>query len=77
MKRKQKKRKKRLKGRSSKDKTEKYINNLIYLIDIMALKLIDVDELKWNRFKKWCVLNDTTMKDKLDEYLTQFLEEIK
>lgn len=41
----------------------------------MTIKAIDVDAKKWDKFRKKCVVNDTTLKAKLDEMITKFLEE--
>ena len=35
---------------------------------------IDVDEKLWKRFKRWSLDNDTSMKDKIDELIRNFLE---
>jgi hypothetical protein len=35
----------------------------------MGNKQVVVDLDKWKRFKKWCALNDTSMKEELDIFL--------
>lgn len=33
-------------------------------------KMVDVDEQKWDKFRKWCVMHNTTIKDEMDKFLT-------
>jgi len=35
----------------------------------MKMKAINVDEKKWDTFKKWCVNNDTTIQKQIDKFL--------
>lgn len=38
----------------------------------MTNKLIDVDNIKWKQFGKWCAVHDTTIKAELDKFLNKF-----
>ena len=39
----------------------------------MTVKLIEVNEKKWNAFRKYCVNNDTTMRAEMDRMLNRFV----
>ena len=40
----------------------------------MTKKLIDVEDKLWNKFKKKCVNNDITMKEKLHNLVNEYIE---
>ncbi len=35
----------------------------------MKDKLIEVDEVKWKKFKLWCMHNDILMRERIDTFL--------
>lgn len=39
----------------------------------MICKSINVNEQKWDAFRKWCVNNNTTIKVEIDKFLNQFV----
>jgi len=39
----------------------------------MANKMIEIDEVLWNKFKKKCINNDTTIRKKLSELINQYV----
>jgi predicted ATP-dependent Lon-type protease len=41
----------------------------------MANKMIDIDNKLWNKFRKKCVNEDITMKEKLKELVAKYVEE--
>lgn len=40
----------------------------------MTKKLMDMDDSLWNKFKKKCVNNDVTMKEKLTRLVKEYVE---
>lgn len=38
------------------------------------MKLVDIDDILWLKFRKKCFNNDITMKDKLAELIKEYVE---